>query len=146
MSYALPPDAEPCVPCTTWLDDLEVQIAANEHAIGLVSPRPRAVGAAVVLPRAHVHSPSALSVAQVAGLWRVVQQVTRSIEAAYDPDGMHTWHDIGTETSASFAHLSVDLVPRRHHVPYRYRPYAELADSRREERVEAARILRGAVR
>jgi len=146
MSYVLPPDADACVVCTGWAPDTDVRIAENEHAVGVVSPRPRTEGAAVVFPRLHAYSPSALTVAQTAGLWRVVQAVTRAIEASFDPDGMHTWHDIGTETDASFAHLTVDLVPRRHTVPYRYRPYADLPEVGRDERVAAARLLRAAVR
>ena len=146
MSYVLPPDPQPCIVCTDWAADPDVRIFENEHAIGLVSARPRADGAAVVFPRAHAHSPSALTVAQTAGLWRAVHAVTLAIEAVFDPDGMHTWHDIGTETDASFTHLTVDIVPRHHDVAYRYRPYADLPEAGRDERIAAARRLREAVR
>jgi diadenosine tetraphosphate (Ap4A) HIT family hydrolase len=145
MSYVLPADPDPCVICTAWLADARTHVVAGEHAVGLVSPRPRAGGAAVVVPRAHVYSPSALTPAQMAGLWRVVQRVTWAIEAAFDPDGMHTWHDIGTEAQASFAHLSVDLVPRHYDAPYAYRPWAELAEIDREVRLAAAGTLRSAL-
>jgi diadenosine tetraphosphate (Ap4A) HIT family hydrolase len=145
MNYVLPADPDPCVICTAWVTDAEAHIVAGEHAIGLVSPRPRVAGAALVVPRAHVHSPSALTPGQMAGLWRVVQRVTRAIETAFDPDGMHTWHDIGDEAQASFAHLSIDLVPRHYDVPYAYRPWAELPELDREVRLAAAVRLRSAL-
>jgi diadenosine tetraphosphate (Ap4A) HIT family hydrolase len=145
MNYALPADQDTCEICAAWTTDTETHIAANEHAIGLVSPRPRAVGAVIVVPRAHAHSPSALTSAQMAATWRMVQRVTWAIEAAFDPDGMHTWHDIGNEAQASFAHLSIDLVPRHYGAPYQYRPWAELAEADRETRLASARTLRSAL-
>jgi diadenosine tetraphosphate (Ap4A) HIT family hydrolase len=81
----------------------------------------------------------------MAATWRMVQRVTWAIEAAYDPDGMHTWHDIGNEAQASFAHLSIDLVPRFYSAPYQYRPWAGLAEADRDTRLAAAGTLRSAL-
>jgi diadenosine tetraphosphate (Ap4A) HIT family hydrolase len=130
-----------CVVCG-WLDGpAGYLITANDHAVAVVTERQRCPGAAVVFPRAHVSSPAALPADAMAGLWHLVFAVTTAIERVHDPDGMHTWEDIGTLADASFAHVTIDLVPRFAADGYRYAPYAKLPvtdDATR--RAEAARL------
>lgn len=125
MGYQLP-DEQACAVCG-WLDDAaDYVIASNHHAVAIVTERQRCPGAAVVFPRAHVSSPAELPGEAMGGLWHLVFMVTTAIERVHDPDGMHTWEDIGVLADASFAHLTIDLVPRFTADSYRYAPYRRL--------------------
>jgi diadenosine tetraphosphate (Ap4A) HIT family hydrolase len=140
MAYQLPAD-DPCAICGWLGDSAEYLVAANEHAVAVIAERQRCRGAVVVFPRRHVISPAQLPAPAMAGLWHLVYAVTRSIEAVYHPDGMHTWEDIGTLADASFAHLTIDIVPRFTVEPYRYATYRGLSPSAASaRRAEAARL------
>ncbi len=144
--YRLPADGAACYVCDWPRTQRDYVVAENEDAISLIAPRQRAEVSVVVAPRQHVVTPSQLSGPAMAALWQLVQDVTVAVEAAAHPDGMHTWHDIGTEADASFAHLTVDIVPRWRDVPYRFAPYRHLQAAPDEARLAQARRLAAALR
>jgi diadenosine tetraphosphate (Ap4A) HIT family hydrolase len=145
MGYRLPDDTEPddteCAVCGWIGGPADYLIASNDHAAAIVTGRQRSQGAAVVFPRAHVSSPTQLPGEAMAALWHLVFAVTTAIERVYDPDGMHTWEDIGTLADASFTHLTVDLVPRFTDDTYRYTPYTKLPPTDDQSRRTQAAAL-----
>lgn len=146
LPYGLPADGTACLVCDWPRSQRDYIVAENNDAISLIAPRQRAEVSVVAAPRQHVVTPSQLSPSAMAALWQLVQDVTMAVEAAADPDGMHTWHDIGTATDASFAHLTLDIVPRWRDVPYRFAPYGHLPATPDEARLAQARRLATALR
>lgn len=144
MAYHLP--ADPTCPVCDWLDtDARYLVVSNADAAAIVTPRPRVAGAVVVFPRAHVVTPSQLEPPAMAALWELVYLATTAIERAYNPDGMHTWEDIGTRADASFAHLTIDIVPRFAEDGYRFVPYAQLPELDEATRLRLVELLAAAL-
>lgn len=136
MAYQVPDEAS-CAVCGWLADRADGMIVVTEYSALAIAERQRVRGAVVAFPRTHVNSPAQMSMAATNDLWQLVRAASIAIEELYNPDGMHTWEDIGTLADASFAHLTIDIVPRFTADTYKFAKYASLpvidAATRRSE-------------
>ena len=86
-------------------------VHSDEDTVGFLDVRPLFHGHVLLVPRAHVETLADLPAGAVAGLFAVVQRLSRAVPAAMDAQG--SFVAINNVVSQSVPHLHVHVVPRR---------------------------------
>ena len=136
---------QPCWVCREIAED-ETVVTAEAAGVVFVPSRLRREGSTVIAPKRHVATPSALTEDEFRVVWRLLFSTTRAIEKVYNPQGLHTWSDIGALADADGEHYFVTVVPRHVDDGYYFIKPGDLPTVDEESRRTQAAILRRAVR
>ena len=120
MPYRFPV-ADPCPACE-WLAEREpwVPVYSTDLATSYVASRQRTHGTVCVIPKRHVLRLAELRDDELTEVSEVLRRVVSSIEAAYAPEGLHTWISTGELGSQHRPHAHINVVPRRAGQPYTF--------------------------
>src|SRR5205807_8058085 len=118
--------AADCPLCALVPGEPEATVLENDAAVAVVPDRSRGRGNVLVVLRRHAAGPGQMSSGEVRDLWLAARRVAIAIERAHEPDGMHSWLDVGDIADAPHGHAHLTLLPRFQAVPYRFVPYGRL--------------------
>jgi diadenosine tetraphosphate (Ap4A) HIT family hydrolase len=88
-------------------------LASNELAVVFLDGYPVTPGHSLIIPRRHEANFLALTAAEQAAVWGLVDVVTRQLDAADAPDGYNIGVNVGEAAGQTIAHAHLHVIPRR---------------------------------
>lgn len=88
------------------------EVARNDSVVVFFPTEPAVLGHCMVIPRRHVESFSELSGDEVTHVMLAAQEVSRSLKAAINPDGINLIQSNGEAATQSVPHVHVHVLPR----------------------------------
>ena len=88
-------------------------LSCGERAFLILNRYPYNNGHVMVVPRAHVADPTALSTSDYRALTELLRRATEALRRTHDPDGINVGMNLGRTAGAGIAdHCHYHLVPR----------------------------------
>jgi diadenosine tetraphosphate (Ap4A) HIT family hydrolase len=88
-------------------------LASNELAVVFLDGYPVTPGHSLIIPRRHEANFLALTAAEQAAVWGLVDVVTRQLDAADAPDGYNIGVNVGEAAGQTIAHAHLHVILRR---------------------------------
>lgn len=106
------PVKEACPFCELLADGSADLICANDLAASFADSFPLNPGHALIVPRRHEPNPFALTPAEQASLWALLDPTRAAIAAGHDADGWNVGVNVGIAGGQTIPHVHVHLIPR----------------------------------
>ena len=113
--YVAKRHAEGCIFCKIAKNEkgaVKKEVYRNKEFMVIMNVFPYNRAHLEVVPLRHVYSITELADDELLGLFRLVKNTTKMIEAAYNPAGFNIGINIGEYAGGSIEHLHVQIVPR----------------------------------
>jgi len=120
-------------------------VATSALAVAFVNPRQRSRGALLVAPRRHTQTISRMTAAEMQAVAHLVQEASRALTAALDPDGLHVFCNAGQQAGQSEEHVHFQIIPRYAGLAYDFAASARHEPMLARERRELAEAVRGRI-
>jgi histidine triad (HIT) family protein len=102
-----------CIFCRIVAGEIpSYRVAENEATLAFLDIEPAAKGHALVIPKRHAVDLLDSDPADLAAVARMVQQVARQIEAAFQPDGINILQNNRPAAGQVVMHYHVHILPR----------------------------------
>lgn len=88
------------------------EVARNDSVVVFFPTNPAALGHCMVVTRRHVQSFSDLTADEIAHVMLATQTMTRSVEYAFQPEGINIVQSNGEAATQSVPHVHVHILPR----------------------------------
>ena len=88
-------------------------LASNDLAGAFLDGYPVTPGHTLIIPRRHEANFLALTAAEQAAVWALVDIVRRQLDASDAPDGYNIGVNIGEAAGQTIAHAHLHVIPRR---------------------------------
>ena len=75
---------------------------------------PVSPGHTLVMPKRHIASPFEMTEAEMADIWRSIEQAAKQLRAKHRPDGFNIGVNDGAAAGQTVMHLHWHLIPRYH--------------------------------
>lgn len=86
----------------------------DKETIAFMSLRQQREGHVLVIPRAHVENVFALDHDTGAAVMATTVRISRAVESAFEPEGLHLWQSNGPAASQEVPHFHMHVMPRWH--------------------------------
>jgi diadenosine tetraphosphate (Ap4A) HIT family hydrolase len=88
-------------------------LASNELAVAFLDGYPVTPGHSLIIPRRHEANFLALTAAEQAAVWGLVDVVRRQLDASDAPDGYNIGVNVGEAAGQTIAHAHLHVILRR---------------------------------